>query len=306
MRKKFLFWFSGILILLYIGISYIFSSMIIGTWHRGLEDPSVLGERYGEMKEVNFQTDDGLMLKGWLFENPNDSVDCGVILTHGHNNNRYSMRFWMPYFWVRGCDVMMYDHRAHGESEGKYGTFGVLESGDLLKAHELFRQITDLKNEEIGWVGASWGAATVLQAGAQIDDLAFILADSPFKDLDAAAMERGERQFGSWIRVFTPMIYWLVEWRADFEVSETSSLEKARDIQVPVLLIHSQTDQATSSRQSVEIAAAMNPDILTFHHTSWGSLHCADVQDFPDRYGWLIDEFLKEYEVKAFIIQSPH
>lgn len=291
---------SVILLLSYISICYFFSSLIILPQRRALEDPAELIASYGPLQEVSFRTNDNLTLKGWLFENPKDSTDCGVIMLHGHNSNRFGMRRWMSYFWVKGCDVLLYDHRAHGESEGTFATFGIRESEDVLSAHDFLKEKTGLKDQNIGWVGASWGAAAALYAGAEKDELSFILADSPYKDFDAAVMERAIRDFGEWVLLLKPMIYFLVEFRADINIAEASTLERARQNMMPVLLIHSQTDQATSSDQSVAIAAVMNPENLIFHHTDWGSLHCKDLENFPERYWQMMDEFSSKMQLQLW------
>lgn len=289
--KRFLIIGGILLTALYFSVCYYFSSRVLIPPKRALQDPKELVAQYGVFTDIRIETEDGLQLNGWLFENP-DTTDCGVIMVHGHGSNRYGMRYWMPYFWLKGCDVMMYDHRAHGNSEGIYGTFGVKESQDLLRVHERFKEATALENQEIGWVGASWGAATVLHAGSEANDLAFILADSPFKDLNAAVMERAVRDYGSWVNLLRPTIYAFVEWRGGFDPEQASTLEKAKHIDIPVLLIHSQTDEATSSDQSVAIAQAMKQELLVFHHTDWGSFHTKDVREYPERYWQLIDAFM--------------
>lgn len=293
MIKRVLIFVAVLMILMYVGICYYFSSRVIIPPKRALNSPEELVEKYGAFTDVVVETEDGLTLEGWYFDHP-DTASCGVIMVHGHGSNRFGMRYWMPYFWLKGCDVLLYDHRAHGESEGVYGTFGIMESRDLLRVHEYFKSSTNLQNEEIGWVGSSWGAATVLQAGPKVDNLAFILSDSPFKDLNSAVMERAIRDYGSWINLLKPTIYALVKIRADFDPEKANTISRAEQVSVPVLLIHSQTDEATSSDQSEAIAAAMNPDNLIFHHTDWGSLHTKDVRNYPDRYWGLIDDFLED------------
>lgn len=290
--KRILLVLIVLVLVLYTGICYYFSTRVLVPPRKALQDPQELVERYGTYDEVSVETADGLQLNGWLFENP-DTTQCGVILVHGHGSNRYGMRHWMPYFWMKGCDVMMYDHRAHGESEGTYGTFGIKESEDLLWIHDLFKEATALENSQISWVGSSWGAATVLHAGPEVNDLAFILSDSPFRDLNAAVMERAIRDYGSWIKLLKPTIYALVKWRAGFDPEQANTVARASKVQIPVILIHSRTDEATSSDQSEAIAAAMSDQVVTFHHTDWGSDHVKDVQNYPERYWGLVDDFLE-------------
>jgi dipeptidyl aminopeptidase/acylaminoacyl peptidase len=189
---------------------------------------------------------------------------------------------------------LIYDHRAHGESEGKFGTAGILEKQDLMLITNYFATAMELDMEKVAWVGESWGAATALQGAVETDNLAFILADSPYQDWYSAVSERAIRDYGAWIEYLVPSVFGWIRLRTGVNPYDASPLEAAASIEVPVLLIHSQTDQATSSSQSVAISQRLNQVNCTFHHTDWGSLHCQDVKDHPEKYGQLIDQFLRE------------
>ena len=65
-------------------------------------------------------------------------------------------------------------------------------------------------------------AATVLAAGSVTQDIGFILADSPYKNIKSAVNERALRRYGNWIKIFYPITYFLVQSRAQFEIKEAN------------------------------------------------------------------------------------
>lgn len=85
-----------------------------------------------------------------------------------------------------GFNVLLVDQRAHGESEGKYLTFGVNERFDCLSwaSYAAERFGNDVK---IYLYGISMGAATVLMASAQGSSAALILTQPPRRMRSAAA-----------------------------------------------------------------------------------------------------------------------
>ena len=79
--------------------------------------------------------------------------------------------------------------------------------------------------------------------------------------------------------------------RAQFEIKEANIEVLASKIRVPTLLIHSQSDDQTSSWQSVDINKKLYQNYSIFHHTQWGSRHCKDMTNHPQKYEALIDDF---------------
>lgn len=92
---------------------------------------------------------------------PAENAKGTVILVHGYHScvlTDFSLAF--DRYHKRGMNILLPSHRAHGKSEGKYTTFGVKESGDIL-------QWIQFHNENFGAYpillsGMSMGAATVM------------------------------------------------------------------------------------------------------------------------------------------------
>ena len=235
---------------------------------------------------------DGVALAGWYFDNPAGG-DCGVVLLHGHTGSRYGMLKYTPLFWPRGCDLLLYDHRIHGASTGDYGTYGYYEKLDALAALAWFEQRTGLPADQIGLLGESYGAATALQAGPQTPELAFIAADSAYRDMETIIIQQAARQFGPWTRIFAPGALGIAGLRADFAPSQVSPMLAAPQIDAPVFLSHSATDQFTLPHHSVDIAAQLPAALCQrLHLTDWGSEHGNSIDDDFAAYQAQMDEFL--------------
>ena len=303
--KRILLILLPVLIILYIGICWFFSNLILNPpqgdpLERMEEMLAIQGPNAQPVNDwlsvpdsFSVQSIDGITLRGWHFKS--DSAQCAIIMAHGWSQSRLEMIKYMYLFEECGCDMVVYDHRGHNKSDEAYATGGIMETEDLLRITEWTQQRTGFSDEQIGWLGISWGGATVLQAGAEEKNVAFIVSDSPFQDWHSAVLERAIRDYGQWINAFVPTIKGLVRLRAEVHFNDASALMSAPDIEEPVFLIHSKADSATASWQSVNIAERFNPDLSIFHHTDWGNDHAEDISNNPDEFKLLVDQFMDTY-----------
>ena len=103
---------------------------------------------------------DGLRLHA-LYLAAEEKSDRLVILHHGFTSKAMDNSTHAKFFHDLGYEVMMLDLRAHGESEGKYVGFGILDRFDTLRWVKYARaRFGD--NTRIVLHGTSMGAATVL------------------------------------------------------------------------------------------------------------------------------------------------
>ena len=295
-----------LLIIIYCGLSWFFSGLILTPPTNPLKTAKIdtteqLGAAYdSRMAQLpnpelfSLETEKGVTIKGWYFKQ-SDTANCGVVLAHGWSDNRRGMLRYVHLFDSCGCDMVLYDHRVHGQSGGKYPSGGIYEKEDLHKITDWFKEKTGLEDNQIGWAGASWGAGTVMQAGGNGREMAFILSDSPFQDWHSAIFERAIRDYGGWVNYMTLGVYAAVKMRSGINVREANTLEAIKGIKSPVFLLHSETDEATGSIQSVNISKHLNPENSVFHHTKWGAGHCKDITENKDKYDELFFSFLQEH-----------
>ncbi|MEM7574090.1 MAG: alpha/beta fold hydrolase [Bacteroidota bacterium] len=286
-----------------------------------------------EPATTQFTTSDGIEISGWWLEaekesssSDSDSIvvvtetvpsdasylhqhaylpadhpePCAIIMAHGYTDNRSGTFKYAHLFKECGCDLFIYDHRGHGLSSGDFLTGGVLEARDLQEITAWIIAERGLSPKRIGWLGESWGAATVLQAAADYDSVGFVIAESPYQDWRTAITERADRDYGKWLRIFTPGAFAWAKVRSGVSPNAASPIKAAPRIEVPTLIFHSLADAETSPDQSQNVFNALpaaTPKAL--HLLDWGSIHAHNVIDRPREYKELVLEFL-EREVAGF------
>jgi pimeloyl-ACP methyl ester carboxylesterase len=290
----------------YLWNCWYFAGAIVAYKHSSLEEvrertEPVLGpydlDELGlpEAEDVSLDVGDGIVLSGWFFENDLDG-DCGVILHHGRGGARVETFMYVPLFRDRGCDLMMFDARHHGESTGAYATFGYYEKQDTLKVLAWFSERAGLETSQIGLMGVSYGAATVLQAAALEPDLAFVAAEAPFQDLPTLLKEQAERRYGALGRnVLIPTVLVFAGWRADFEPAAVSPMLAAREIEAPVFLIHSLQDESIPPAHAEAVYANVAHDRKVLHMTDWSAPHAQCMKTDPETFKAYMDDFLDRY-----------
>lgn len=237
---------------------------------------------------------DGIDIYGWYLS-ANVTPHCVVVFSHGWGASRHDPKKYQALFSDYQCDVVLYDQRAHGLSSVPFGSGGLSEKHDLITITEWLKSGHGWEGEQIAWFGLSWGANTSLQAAAMYHDVAFVVADSAFKDWDSAIFERGVRRYGAWIKVFKWGMDWSLYLRTGARFSTTNTLEQVASIQVPVMLIHSRTDEATDSTQSQALSRALKSERSVFHHTDWGAGHVGHFDTHAERYATLLNDFIVKF-----------
>lgn len=297
------------LAILYAGLTYYFGGVVISTPNRDAtlaETYEVYQERWNinldslddvlpAPEEVTFTSPvDAITLSGWYYAQ--DSSDCAVIFLHGYSENRVGTIKYTPYFWRRGCDLFLYDHRGFGRSEEAYASGGYYESADLTAAHAYVRERSGLPDDRIGWLGESWGAATALIAAGRFEtpDPGWVIAESPYADWEMVLNDRGVAQYGSWVMALTPGAFAWAGSRVGIDTDVASPRLFADQIDEPVLLFHSQQDEFTNPRQSDLIAKNVDPKLLTYHKLNWGAGHTRNIVANREKYEELVEDFLNK------------
>jgi alpha-beta hydrolase superfamily lysophospholipase len=190
---------------------------------------------------------DGVNLKGWRCRAPTARRGTLVYL-HGVADNRTSGTGVIDRFGRLGFDVVVYDSRAHGESEGELCTYGYYEKRDL---HHVLDTVGP---GPIVLVGTSLGAAVALQEAAGDARVTAVVAAETFSDLRSVATARAPF-------FFTPGIiaraFKLAEQQGRFSVDDVSPVMAAAEIRSPVLLIHGSADSETRPAHSQRVLAAL-------------------------------------------------
>jgi len=179
---------------LFYGIAgYLCTSSYIGEnprWRGVSRKPESFGLQ-GEV--VSLRSTDGVALKGWWL--PSMTTARGnVIVAHGVDHTRQVMLPRAVFLVRGGYNVLALDLRGHGESAAQYASPGYLESRDVLGAIHYIRGRGE--HGPIVMLGLSYGAAAVIVAAAQSQDVAAVIADGAFPS-GAAVFENINRGIAS-------------------------------------------------------------------------------------------------------------
>jgi pimeloyl-ACP methyl ester carboxylesterase len=188
------------------------------------------------------------MLKGWFIPSPENKQT--IIFAHGYGENR--LHDEVPLLQLaqilvnRGFNVLMFDFRNSGESEGNLTSGGQYEVQDLLGAVDFIKTRPDI-NQKITLFGFSMGASISIIAGAREPAVSGVIADSPFADLNRYLSNRLSNwtnlpnvPFNRTVLAVTPLL-------TGVNVKEVSPLKEIKKLgNRPLLIIQGEADEDVS------------------------------------------------------------
>lgn len=191
--------------------------------------PAVRPADFAEAEDVRLRTSDGLELRGWYVPSRNRAA---VVLAHGLSQTRADMLPEARVLRDAGYGVLLFDLRAHGESQGESSTWGDLERRDIRAALAFVRARPDVDPARVGAVGFSIGSAAVAEVAAEDPRVAAVVLLSPFNTLRLAAAY-DFRRFG-----FVTQSGALVPfWRRGIHLEEVRTIDAVERIRPRPLLI---------------------------------------------------------------------
>lgn len=233
-------------------------------------------------EEVWIVSEDGTALFGIYIEGQEKAA--GVVLCHGYFRDHRQPLDVARKLNEAGYNVLLFDFRGSGRSEGEHTTAGYLEVWDVVAA---VRYLKDrIGDRPIGVLGISMGAAAAITAATEIDDITAIVADSPFAHLEGVMQEK-VRQI-----VPHPLLEPLA-W-ASIRIGNQISGGNYRQVRpvdsiaklesTPILVIYGEQDEYISSTQINElIQAAAGPKELWILDCKHGMAQRVDAEEYMSR-----------------------
>lgn len=113
--------------------------------------------------------------------------DTTVIIAHGYAMNAYLYGSYAKLFYDLGYNVLLPDARAHGDSGGRYISFGYQEKNDYVRENGWIDQVIRKvgAHSKIILDGTSMGASTMLMVSGEKlpDNVKLVIADCGFASL---------------------------------------------------------------------------------------------------------------------------
>ena len=243
-------------------------------------------------QDVYIYSDDGLRLHGLWVPVPN--AKGTVLFAHGYRSTiLIEFHIAVVYFRTLGFNLLIPDQRCHGESEGKYITFGVKESTDMKRWIEYHNSHFGISPMIL--FGVSMGASTMLYLADQKlpANVCGIIADCGFTSPKAILSS----VYRAVIHLPACLSLWVTEWFArvfaGFSLSEKDTRKVLPRSRYPVLMIHGAADSfvpCEMSRQGFDVCGA-EKTLLTIPDADHGySVVCA-----PDRYTEAVFQFIQKH-----------
>ena len=190
-------------------------------------------------QDVEFQTSDGLTLKGWYAPPQNGAV---VIFVHGHASTRTALLDEARLVTAQGYGVLLFDLRNHGQSDGNITTLGDLETLDVLRAVE-FVQAQTRPDSPLALVGHSMGSAAVLLAAAQAPQVDCIVTLSAYTSVEDNISDGVRQLTGLPPFPFAPLVVFFGEQQAGIDIHAVRPIDALPKISPrPILFIHGAQD----------------------------------------------------------------
>lgn len=224
------------------------------------------------IERVSFPSTDGTLLYGvWIHQ---DHPAPPLLFFHGNDSNLSVYWDRMAYLRTWGYDVLIFDYRGYGKSEGECTHDGILEE-DGLAAARYVADTTGVPPEETVWWGHSLGGAVAIHTADEIGPAAIVI-ESTFSKADDLVDDG--------VGLDLPA-GWLFEDPFD-------NVAAIAEIQSPILVVHGLEDDFIRPAYAEELYAAAPDPKAIWQPDGCGHSDCPEV--FPDEFrdhavGWYTD-----------------
>ncbi|MEK6321520.1 MAG: alpha/beta fold hydrolase [Acidobacteriota bacterium] len=244
-------------------------------------------------EDITIPSFDGTRLYGWWMSAGRSAPT--VVVLHGVKKNRTDVLRAALVLRRAGLNVLMFDGRAHGDSEGRYVTYGFYERRDVESAIEWLVKEKKINRNRVGLAGESMGAAIALQVAAHNPWIRAVWADSPFASLRRVTEEFVRRVTRLPGAVLNPVLWTTIQvanYRGSFDVHSVDPLALAAQIKCPVYLVHGTADELIATAHSEIIHAALGGDKELWFVE--GARHARSIRHARIDYSDRLTRFFKE------------
>jgi uncharacterized protein len=225
-------------------------------------------------EDVWLRSADGTRLHGWFFRSQSKPESATIVYFHGNGGNIFDIGWIGQRFAKQGFDVLMFDYRGYGASEGNVGAEADLYAdGDAAVAFVINEK--GARPERVVLYGQSLGTAVVVDVASR-------------QKVGAVVLESGLSSASSVGAVALP---WVPKWLHVLAKNRFESARKLARVQAPVLITHGDPDSVIPTEEGrILFASANEPKKLLIFpgadHNVFGSL--------GEQYLSQVEQFIRE------------
>ena len=192
-------------------------------------------------ESVWFNSADGTRLNGFFFESQSKPETATILFFHGNGGNITSVSWLGQRFAKHGFNVLVFDYRGYGASDGVAATeAGLYADGDAAVAFLVNNK--KLRPEQIVLYGHSLGTAITADVASR-------------GHYGAVVLESG---FSSASSVATTSLPWLPHWLHFLGKNRFESARKLTNVRSPILIAHGDPDQTIPTGEARLLFASAN------------------------------------------------
>lgn len=177
-------------------------------------------------EEVWLKNAEGLKLYGWFFHSDTQPAHATVVYAHGNGGNVSYCGWVGESLAARGFDVLLFDYRGYGRSEGEAAGEGGLYA-DAEAAYDFLTKSRGVPTSRIVLYGQSLGTAAVADVAARRECGALILESGLSSAADMAAV----------------VMPWLPRFVRGLTKNKLDTVSKLPRVRCPVLVVHGSRDE---------------------------------------------------------------
>ena len=172
------------------------------------------------LRDCWIRTEDSVTIHAWF--TPAESAKATLVLSHGNAGNISHRYLLLRSLQRRGFNVLMYDYRGYGRSEGTPTEDGIYKDG--LAAYDYAMSLPEVNPGRVILWGTSLGGAVAIDVATHRQAAGLILESTFSSAKDVARV----------VYPFLPVQF--------FMHTKLNSIEKIKTLAVPILVIHGAHD----------------------------------------------------------------
>lgn len=246
-----------------------------------------------DKEEVIIDSPHGYKLKGFFIRASVDNNKT-IIISHGVTVSLYSSIKYTLMFLNLGYDVLIYDHRYHGESGGEFISYGVYERYDLKAVVDYVKEMKG-KDSLLGIHGESMGSGIALMYAGSIEDGAnFYIIDCAYSDFQEEFRIRIKEDTKFHPFIIVPLTNLFLYIRGRFTLKDICPIRYIKNIKSPMLFITTKGDPYIPLSMTMDLYNAKSEPKSLFLAENGG--HAQGFSSNQEEYKAVVEKFIKEVE----------